>query len=77
MAEDIVRVLRVIEYSGTRPEVEAQIANSMHGEKRFVKSLAGWVTIRVATIGTFPEILTNADQVESPVAPTTEVEDGA
>lgn len=76
MAEDIVRILRVIEYTGTREAVETQVANSMYGEKTFMRP-AGRVTIRVATLGTFPEILTKAYQVWPPVAPITEVEDGA
>lgn len=52
MAEDIVRVLRVIEYTGARSVVETTIANSLQGTK-VVKDL----TIRVATLGAFPEIL--------------------
>lgn len=62
---DIIRVLRVIEYTGPRELVEAQIANSIHGERRIGKykdhgthqSLDGEVVIRAATIGNYPEIL--------------------
>lgn len=48
-----VRVLRIIEYAGDRHSVEAQVSNSLHG----VKYPHNGLTIRAATIGTFPEIL--------------------
>jgi hypothetical protein len=57
---DIVRVLRVIEYSGPRPCVEAQVDKSLHGEKR----LPNGVIIRAATIGIYPEIITNLPVIE-------------
>lgn len=68
--EDIVRVLRVLEYSGPRSAVEKQIKNSIHGEMRYtVRSgnfgegrRIGEVIIRAATVGTFPEILEQGDQ---------------
>lgn len=50
---DIIRVLRVIEYTGPRDKVEDQVARSLHGEK----SWGNGVTIKAATLGTFPEIL--------------------
>lgn len=59
MTEDTIRVLRVIEYTGPRSLVEKQIANSLHGEKR--TGPGEQITIRVATLGTFPEILEKAD----------------
>ncbi len=52
---DIIRVLRVIEYTGPRAAVENQVANSIHGEKR----LTNGVIIRVATVGAYPELLAN------------------
>ena len=54
---DIVRVLRVIEYVGERADVEKQVAQSVHGEKR------GWgnCIIKAATIGLYPEILEQKD----------------
>lgn len=52
---DIVRVLRVIEYTGPRGKVEDQVARSLHGEKR----LPTGVTIKAATVGIYPEILEN------------------
>lgn len=56
--EDIIRVLRVIEYSGPRSKVEEQVANSISGEKR----LHNGMVIKVATIGLYPEILEAAKQ---------------
>lgn len=50
--EDIVRILRVIEYVGPRSAIENQVMGSIHGERTF-----GVVTIKAATVGTFPEIL--------------------
>ena len=54
---DIVRILRVIEYTGPRDLIEDQIAKSLHGEKRVEKLGGRAITIRVATLGAFPEIL--------------------
>ena len=53
MSEDIVRVLRVIEYVGPRERVESTVAKSIHGTKDAGLGL----TIRAATIGAYPEIL--------------------
>lgn len=53
MDEDIVRVLRVIEYVGPRKRVEETVKNSLHGEKRLGLGLV----IRAATLGMFPEVL--------------------
>lgn len=50
---DKVRVLRIIEYTGSREFVEAQLLNSVHGERKGI----GDVVIRAATIGLYPEIL--------------------
>lgn len=50
--EDIIRVLRVIEYVGPRSRVEETVARSIHGEKDAGRGL----TIKAATIGTYPEI---------------------
>ena len=38
--QDLVRVLRIVEYIGARSAVEAQIANSIHGEKTYGGVLA-------------------------------------
>lgn len=49
---DIVRILRVIEYVGPRDKIEKQVADSIHGEKRFNDCV-----IKAATIGVYPDIL--------------------
>lgn len=51
--QDLVRVLRIIEYVGDREHVEEAINNSIHGTKIIAASLR----IKAATIGSFPEIL--------------------
>ncbi|MFA7307201.1 MAG: hypothetical protein WC026_11060 [Hyphomicrobium sp.] len=51
-SEPIARVLRVIEYVGPRSAVEIQVAKSLHGDLHL-----NGVTIKAATVGTFPEIL--------------------
>ena len=56
--EDIVRVLRVIEYVGPRADVEEQIRNSLHGERKGI----GGCIIKAATVGTFPEILKGSER---------------
>jgi hypothetical protein len=56
MAEDIVRVIRIIEYVGPRGKVEKQIAMSIHG----TKDTGNGIRISAATIGEFPEILERA-----------------
>lgn len=66
---DIVRVLRVVEYVGPRDQIEKQIRHSIHGERSY-----NGITIRVATLGTFPEILerenaSNHSQTEEPADP--------
>lgn len=58
MPEDKVRILRIVEYIGSRSVVERQIANSIHGTRKFGPS--NEMTINVATIGEFPEILEKA-----------------
>lgn len=60
MAEDIVRVLRIIEYTGPRYAVEAQIERSLQGTKK----LPNGVVIRAATIGGYPEILVHLPAVD-------------
>lgn len=55
--EDIVRVLRVLEYVGERSAVEDAIKNSIQGDMK----CTGY-TIRSATVGTFPEILDKGEE---------------
>lgn len=57
---DTIRVLRIIEYSGPRAQVEIQVRNSVHGEREGIRG----VTIRAATIGEFPEILASSTPPE-------------
>ena len=51
--KEIVRVLRIIEYVGEREKVEDVVSRSIHGTKKINNDLS----IRAATIGTYPEIL--------------------
>jgi len=55
---DRIRVLRVLEYEGPRGLVESTIERSIQGLKEF-----GKLTIRAATVGNYPEILTQMDEV--------------
>lgn len=61
---DIIRVLRIIEYSGPREEIEKIIEKSIQGTKtlRAIGYLDP-VIIRVATIGGYPEILGVPDEI--------------
>jgi len=52
-----VRVLRVIEYVGDRDWVEKQVAQSIQGEKRITRGNITIGVIKVATLGTYPEVL--------------------
>lgn len=62
--EDIVRVLRVVEYIGPRELVDQQIAASLHGERRVRTSQGheGGVLIRAATVGVIPGLAIKADR---------------
>lgn len=59
MAEDQVRVMRVLEYVGDRSWVEDQVNRSIQGERFFI-GVKGSGVIRAATIGSYPEILETA-----------------
>lgn len=61
LKEDIVRVLRVIEYVGPRERVEQVVAKSIHGEKDAGRGLM----IRASTVGAYPEILERCVGVET------------
>ena len=52
--EDQIRVLRIIEYVGTRSNVERQISSSLQGTTTV---LLGAVRIRVTDLGNFPEVV--------------------
>lgn len=57
---DTVRVLRIIEYTGPREDVERVVSMSIHGTKTYGQ-IGHEVTIRAATLGEFPEILEKPD----------------
>mgnify|MGYP007083468222 FL=1 len=57
---ELVRVLRIVEYVGSRERVEETVRQSIHGDK-VMKDL----TIRAATIGTYPEILEVRNESQS------------
>lgn len=67
--EDIVRVIRVYEFSGPRSLVEAQIAKSLKDgtHDRFQTPYRTGVTIKVATMGEFMEVVAKADKVRDEV----------
>lgn len=52
--EDIVRVLRIVEYVGPRRAVEKRVSESLHGSKYIPNED---LTITSTTLGTYPEIL--------------------
>lgn len=55
--EDIVRVLRIVEYVGPRAAVEKLVNSSIHGSRKVGRDGDGVITIRAATIGNYPEVL--------------------
>lgn len=57
MPNDLVRILRIIEYTGPRDAVEKHFIGVLYGEKRQTDG----VVIKAATIGQFPEILEKAE----------------
>jgi len=74
--EDIIRVMRIVEYVGPRSAVEMQVANSIHGMKTVsslqlehqglgARHITREFTIRATTLGTFPEILEAAVLVQA------------
>lgn len=64
MTEDIVRVLRVIEYTGPRSWVEKTVSASVHG----TRDCGAGCYIRATTIGTYPEILKEGTEDDKPDA---------
>lgn len=57
IGEDIVRVIRIVEYVGPRSAVERQIEGSLHGTKKGIYGPNGAVQITAVTLGLFPEII--------------------
>lgn len=65
--DDVVRVLRVIEYVGTRKKVEACLQRSIHGSKILpVHSNGEFLSIFVSTVGVVPEIRMTAESMDEP-----------
>jgi hypothetical protein len=70
-AEDIVRVLRIVQYEGPRSLVEKQIENSIHGMRYGLRQLGNYepenrVQITAVTLGEFPQVLTEAQRTPDP-----------
>tara|TARA_Y100000310_G_scaffold266292_1_gene277736 strand:+ start:248 stop:547 length:300 start_codon:yes stop_codon:yes gene_type:complete len=57
MKEKRVRVLRIIEYTGTREAIESTLSQGIKGIKRFTGRQYGELVIRSAVLGEYPEIL--------------------
>ena len=62
---DIVRVLRVIEYTGPRDVVEMQVARSLHGTRYGCTIRGRTCLITAATVGDFPLVLERARAVDA------------
>ena len=58
---ETVRVLRVIEYVGTREWVENTVNKSIHGEK----DLGGGNIIRGSTVGNYPEVIRESTEKDA------------
>ena len=56
-AEDQVRVLRVLEYTGPRSKVESTLGKSIHAEVTY-----DGMTIRESRLGSFPEVVERANR---------------
>jgi hypothetical protein len=67
MSEDIIRVLRVIEYVGPRSVVETHLRDVIHG----VKKTSDGMEIRTATVGVVPDII-EMGRVEQLLPPVTQ-----
>ncbi len=60
MSEDIIRVIRIIQYEGPRSKVEKQVANSLHGGP---KDYGNGVKIIAVTLGEWPDIIGRDEEV--------------
>lgn len=65
MAQDTIRVLRILEYTGPRDAVEDQINKSIHGIRLFGFA-ENTVQIRATTLGQFADILSKNTNKVSP-----------
>lgn len=57
--EEIIRVLRIVEYVGPRSRVEDTVARSIHG----VRDSGRGLSISAVTIGCYPEIIEKAKEI--------------
>jgi hypothetical protein len=53
MSEDIIRVIRIVEYVGPRSLVERNVGGSLHG----TRDNGNGVKITAVTLGEYPEIM--------------------
>lgn len=60
MNQDIIRVLRLIEYEGPRDVVEKQLKMSLHGTREGVRINGRTCRITAVTLDQFPKILEEA-----------------
>lgn len=61
MKQDIVRVLRLIQYEGPREVIEKTVGTSVQGTKR-IMTQHGEMRITGVTLDQFPEILRRAEK---------------
>lgn len=66
---DTVRVLRIVEYVGSRKWVEDTVAHAIHGTRQ----LDDACSIRAVTIGTYPEIPEQPPEPKEPQMPDSSV----
>ena len=59
-SEDIIRVIRIIEYVGPRSKVEENVRQSIHG----VKDCPNGLKITAVTLGEYPDVLASRLQAE-------------
>lgn len=63
MAEDIIRVLRIVEYVGPRSCVESEVSKSIHGARQFTlcdkEGKRQEVRITAVTVGEFAEVISD------------------
>lgn len=62
---DIIRVIRIYEFSGPREAVEKCVTHAVQGEKTF-GAWGGEVRVRAATLGTYPELIERVPDVTPP-----------
>lgn len=65
MAEEIVRVMRLIIYEGPRSWVEKTISTSIKGTKLIPRNPKEHIKITAVTLNEFPEIIKQHEQDEN------------